>query len=288
MSSTTNFTKFKERIEAAKNKESQKKASAFNWLKLENGQKKVLRFLPLKNENLELPFTEQHFHSLTFPDGHYEQIVCPRKVDEDRDCPFCNYATKQYRKYKDTEKVEYKELFKQLAAKEQYLLVGYSVNEVDPANLKPDDCLIFKASSQANKESIVNKVLKEVDFIDFSIGRNVEISKTRPSGKAAYSTISIDFEDPSQAFPGNNGKQVWDQLVQLSPDLTKLVTPLSDKEIQDKFNEFVANPTEVDEETELLHNTESMRVIPTIETKVDEPDATLDLEALRKSMEDDD
>lgn len=242
----TNFTKFREKMEAAKTTGKKAFTPKFHYAKLEAGKRHTFRFLPLKNEGLELPITIHHHHSLNFPDGHFESITCSRKVDGG-DCPFCDEASRLWRKFTDTEEVAYKEAAKSLFAKTHYLLVGYEPSEIDSSDLKAEDVKIVRASSKSNMELIQTKLEKEVDFIDFSVGRDVTLFKSKSKGVTDITTITWDFDDPSVAFTGKNGKNVWDQLLELSPDLSEIVNPLEPKALADKFTAYKTAPVTADD-----------------------------------------
>lgn len=288
---TTNFEKFREKLEQSKTK---KFASTSNitWMKLDAGKRYDMRFLPLKSENLELPIAIYHYHSITFPDGHYESIACPKK-SEDRDCPFCALANQMYRKFTKTENVEYKEAFKKLVAKTHYLLVGFEPSKIDAADIKLEDIKVVKASSKANMDLIESKLAKEVDFIDFKTGRNIELAKTK-GVKGGFDTIVFDFADPSVAIAGPNGKAIWDELVEKSPDLSSVVKPMDDEKLAAKFKEYSSAPVATDEdedesEREVLApakpiNMAKAVVKPTI--NAEETEAPFDLDEIRSVLED--
>ena len=147
---TTNFQLFKERLEKSKTK---KATTSFNWMKLDSGKRYTLRFIPLKSENFELPIAIYNHHALNFPDGHFESVACPR-LSEERDCPFCTFASQQYKRYTKTDNRDYLDAFKKLVVKKHYLLVGYEPSEIDTSEIKPEDLKIVRASSQANMHSI--------------------------------------------------------------------------------------------------------------------------------------
>lgn len=244
---TINFEKFKQKMEQSKQKKSGP-SSSIHWMKFETGKRYTFRFLPLKSEGLELPIAIYHHHSLTFPDGHFESVSCPKKTDEG-DCPFCDHATAMYRKFTKTERPEYKEAFKKLVVKTHYLLAGYEPTAIDYSDLKAEDVKVIRASSKANMDLIESKLAKEVDFVDFATGRTVDILKTKGSGKDAFPSITWDFNDPEVAVSGKNGKTTWDDIVDLSPDLTSVIKPLDHDGLMKKFNDFMSAP-EVDDEDE--------------------------------------
>ena len=283
---TTNFDKFREKMEQKVKKPS---TSTMTWMKLETGKHYTLRFLPLKSEALELPISIFHHHAVTFPDGHFESIACPKK-NEDRDCPFCTLATQMYRKFTKTEKEQYKEAFKKLVVKTHYLLVGFEPSLIDPTNIKPEDLKIVRASSKANMDLIEGKLAKEIDFIDFASGRSVEISKTK-GVKGGFDTITLDFNDPSIAFSGKNGKAIWDMLLEKSPDLTTVVRPLDEEKLALKFKEYTSAPVSSDDEDENEEEREMLEVVnpskmaKPAQTK-EEEDLPFDLDDMRKALED--
>lgn len=281
--STTNFERFKQKLEASKAK---KPSATSSWFKAEAGKRYQLRFLPLKNENLELPLTIYHHHALTFPDGHFESIACPKKHDLG-DCPFCDLAWKTYRTFTKTEDVSYKEAFKKLVAKTHYLLIAYDTKEVDPANITEADLKIVRASSKTNMEQLEGKLEKGVDFVDFQEGRNVEYVKSKATAKGAFDTIVFDFGDKSVAFEGKNGKKVWDELVEKSPDLAPIVNPLSHDALMAKFVEFSSQPVVAHDEQERQTLVPSMASTPKKAPVVsaDDDDDSIDLDALRKELD---
>ena len=288
---TTNFALFKEKLEKSKTK---KVASNFTWMKLDSGKRYTLRFIPLKSENFELPIAIYNHHALNFPDGHFESVACPR-ASEERDCPFCNFATKQYKTYTKTDNRDYLDAFKKLVMKKHYLLVGFEPSEIDTSDIKPEDLKIVRASSQANMQSIESKLEKEIDFVDFKTGRNVELKKIKGTGKDAITTIIWDFNDPEPAFTGKNADKIWQELLDKSPDLTAITTPLSEAELNKKFAEFTATPVDQDEADETEAETEERLVskYKPAPTKVPAPvaveadDNELDIEAMRKMLADD-
>ena len=284
---TTNFDKFKQKMEQSKAK---KASTGFNWMKYDAGHKYTLRFLPLKSENLELPISIFNHHAVTFPDGHFESIACPRQT-EDRFCPFCDLASKTYRKFTKTENKEYLEAAKKLFAKKHYLLVGYQPSEIDTSNISSDDIKIIRASSQSVMGLIESKLEKEIDFVDFQTGRDVELLKTKATGKNTVTTITWDFSDPTPAFDGKNAKKIWDSLVEASPDLTSIVTPLNDADLAAKFKEFSSTPTEADEEvdeSEVEHEMLDKYKPASKKQSIKEPevDSDIDLDEMRKMLED--
>ena len=287
---TTNFNKFKEKLEQSKAK---KTVSAFNWMKLDSGKRYNLRFLPLKSENLELPIAIYNHHALNFPDGHFESVACPKKT-EDRDCPFCKLASDTYRKFTKTENKEYLNAFKQLVVKTHYLLVGYEPSLVDQNSIKSEDLKIVRASSKSNMELIEAKLEREIDFVDFSTGRDVELRKTKGTGKDAITTIVWDFGDPSQAFEGKVGRKTWDELIEKSPDLTPIVTPLPDAELLKKYNDYVTSPVEKDEveeaeeeEHQVVARYSKPASVPVRTEVKDDDEVPFDIDDMRKALADD-
>lgn len=280
----TNFEKFRSKMEQAKAKKSS--ANPYNWKKLDAGKRYPMRFLPLKSEGLELPISIFHHHSVTFPDGHYENIACPKRSDG-TDCPFCTLASNMYKKFVSTEDLQYKEAFKKLVAKTHYLLVGYDPTTIEVAQLKVDDLEIVRASSKSNMELIESKLAKEIDFVDFKTGRNVELFKSKGSGKNDITTIMWDFDDPSVAFSAKDGKAIWDQLIELSPDLTPLVQPMDPEKLAAKFAEFSAQPIhreETEEEEEVSAPVSMLKPKTAVVAASD--DAPFDIDALRAQLED--
>lgn len=292
---STNFDKFREKMEQAKNKKTST-PNQVNWMKLDAGKRYTLRFLPLKSENMELPISYFHHHALTFPDGHFESIPCSKRIDNS-DCPFCRLATAQYKKFVDTENPQYKEAFKSLVVKTHFLLVGYEPSTVDTSNITAEDVKIVRASSKNNMELIESKLTREIDFVDFKTGRNVELFKSKSKGKVVsggksqdITTIVWDFDDPSIAFEGKNGKEVWDKLVEVSPDLTPIVSALSPSKLQEKYEEFITAPVEKETSEDLPETVPSQtmpkqQVVVKASTHKDEPE--LDIKELQRMMEDD-
>jgi hypothetical protein len=279
-------------MEQAKSKKSNS-SSQFNWMKLDAGKRYTLRFLPLKSENLELPIAVYHHHALTFPDGHFESIACPKKTEEGP-CPFCEQASQLYRKYTKTENLEYKEAAKKLFVKTHYLLVGFEPSEIDINDVKAEDIKIVRASSKANMDLIEAKLQKEVDFVDFKSGRSVELIKTKGSGKDAITNITWDFGDPEVAIDGKNGQKVFDEILDKSPDLSPIVKPMGYEELQKKFTEFMATPVascdDDDDEAErkALVPAQKFQKAPVTKTaaKVDSEELPFDVEDMRKALED--
>ena len=236
----TNFSLFKELLEKSNQKAS--KTGPY-WFKVVAGQTHTLRFLPLKSRNFELPLEIYNHHAINFPDGRFESFACPKKSGEG-DCPFCELATASYKKYTATDNVAYKEAFKQLVVKQNYLLVGYEADKIDTSNITEESVKIVRASSKASMEAIVSIMSKEKDFVDFNSGRNVELLK--PAGKGAIVATSWAFQDPEPAFAGKNGQSYFDKLVEVSPDLTALITPPTPEKMAELMTRFTSQP-KVDE-----------------------------------------
>lgn len=223
-----------------KNRKSYAQTDGPVWFKPQAGQAHTLRFLPLKSKDLRFPLEVYHHHAVNFPDGHFESIACPQKSGQG-DCPFCKHATATYKKFLNTENESYKEAFRQLVVKTHYLLVGYEPDKIDPMNLKQGDAKVVRASSKASMELIENMLSKGKDFIDFDEGRNVELLKPKSSG--AISAITWSFDDQSKAFDTKSGRKIWESLIELSPDLTNVVTPLGEVALQAKFATFTGGST---------------------------------------------
>jgi hypothetical protein len=291
--STTNFEKFRQKMEQAKAKKSAS-ASQMTWMKLESGKRYNVRFLPLKSENLELPFSLYNHHAITFPDGHFESIACPKKTNGE-DCPFCNLASQLYRKYTNTDKEEYKEAAKKLFPKTHFLLVGFEPSAIDPADIKPEDCKVIRASSKANMDLIESKLAKEIDFVDFKTGRCVELVKSKASGKGSFETVVWDFADPSVAIDGKNGKALWEELVEKSPDLTQLITPMDADKLAAKFKEYMSQPIakdDAEEDREVLEGATPASMakvkapVAAAKSTTAEDEIPFDLDDMRKALED--
>lgn len=289
---TTNFEKFKQKMEQAKAKKSVT-SSQFNWMKLDAGKRYTLRFLPLKSENLELPIAIYHHHALKFPDGHFESIACPKK-SEDRDCPFCAQASQLYRKFTKTENVEYKEAAKKLFVKTHYLLVGFEPDQIDATEIKPEDLKIVRASSKANMELLEAKLAKEIDFVDFTTGRTIDLIKTKGTGKDAITNITWDFNDPGVAIEGKNGRKTFDELVDKSPDLTPIVKAMDDASLQKKYEEFMAAPVSSDTEDDHDEVERAAFIAPTPKPKAspkaapkEDDSLPFDIEDMKNALEED-
>ena len=238
----TNFNLFKELLEKANQKTA--KTGPY-WFKPAPGTTHTLRFLPLKSKNFELPLEIFNHHAINFPDGRFESFACPQKAGLG-ECEFCKLASASYKKYTATDNVAYKEAFKQLVVKQNYLLVGYEADKIDTGNITEESVKIVRASSKASMEAIVSIMSKEKDFVDFDSGRNVELLK--PAGKGAIVATSWAFQDPEPAFTGKNGKAIWEKLIEVSPDLTSLVTPPSSEKMAELMARFTSQP-KVDEPT---------------------------------------
>lgn len=235
---TTNFDRFRQLIEARDAAKSPK-SNGPSWFKAEKGQTYSLRFLPLKSQNLELPIEFYHHHALAFPDGRFESFACKQRRGEG-DCPFCKLANDSYKKFLATNDESYKEAFKQLVAKTQYLLVGYEASKLDLDNLTEKDLKIVRASSKAAMEQIETALAKGKDFVDFTDGRNIDLRK--PAGKGDVVAIIWEFDDQSVAFSGKNGKATWDKLIELSPDLTNIVSSPTDEKLAELLKRFGTGP----------------------------------------------
>lgn len=289
----TDFQKFRQKMDQAKQKS--KSSSQYNWAKLDAGKRYSFRFLPLKSEGLDLPISVFHHHAITFPDGHFESIACPKRAGTG-ECPFCAYATQLYRKFTRTENIKYKDAFKKIVAKTHYLLVGYNIKELDPTNITSEDLKIVRASSKANMELIETKLEKEIDFVDFTVGRTVDLVKTKSTGKDAVTTVVWDFGDAEPAFSGKNGAKIWNELVDKSPDLTPIVTPLEPAALEAKFKEFMESPivsddfSEDEPDRELLDTSSRHATVDKVST-VDASDSSassdFSLEDMRKAIEED-
>ena len=232
----TNFNLFKELLEKSNQKTA--KVGPY-WFKAQPGVTHTLRFLPLKSRNFELPLEIFNHHAVNFPDGRFESFACPQKAGEGK-CPFCELASASYKKYQATDNQEYKDAFKQLVVKQNYLLVGYETDKIDANALKEEDVKIVRASSKASMEQIVSIMSKERDFVDFESGRNVELVK--PAGKGPIVATAWAFQDPEPAFTGKKGKEIWDKLIELSPDLTAMVTPPTPEKMAEFVTRFTSQP----------------------------------------------
>lgn len=274
----TNFNLFKELLEKSNQKAS--KTGPY-WFKPVAGTTHTLRFLPLKSRNFELPLEIYNHHAINFPDGRFESFACPQKAGEG-ECEFCKLASASYKKYTATDNVGFKDAFKQLVVKQNYLLVGYEPNTLDPANITEESVKIVRASSKASMETIVSIMSKEKDFVDFDSGRNVELLK--PAGKGAIVATTWAFQDPEPAFTGKTAKATWDKLLEVSPDLTSLITPPTKEKMAELVARFMSQP-KVDEPT--VSATASAPVRPAKAVPAPSEDMGDDeLAALRASLED--
>lgn len=279
---TTNFDRFRQLIEqrdAAKSP----KTTGPTWFKAEKGQTYSLRFLPLKSQNLELPIEFYHHHALQFPDGKFESFACKQRRGEG-DCPFCKLANDTYKKYLATNDESYKEAFKQIVAKTQYLLVGYEPSKLDLENLTEKDLKIVRASSKAAMEQIETALAKGKDFVDFNEGRNIDLRK--PAGKGDVVAVIWEFDDQSVAFPGKTGKATWDKLVDLSPDLTNIVTSPTDEKLSELMKRFGTAPA-LQEEAVVKAPVPSLAKAPTKSKAVAQTETSgeVDIDALRAALE---
>ena len=236
----TNFNLFRELLE----KSNQKPAKTGpKWFKPVAGTTHTLRFLPLKSRNFELPLEIYNHHAINFPDGRFESFSCRQKAGLG-ECEFCKLASTSYKKYTATDDVKYKDAFKQLVVKQNYLLVGYEPDKLDTANITEESVMVVRASSKAAMETIVSIMSKEKDFVCSDSGRDVELLK--PSGKGNIVATTWAFQDPSPAFSGKNAKAIWDKLIEVSPDLTSLITPPSEEKMAELMARFTSQP-KVDE-----------------------------------------
>ncbi len=281
----TNFNLFRELLEKANQKSS--KVGPY-WFKPTAGTTHTLRFLPLKSRNYELPLEIYNHHAINMPDGRFLSFACPQKAGEG-ECPFCKLASASYKKFTNTDNEKYKDAFKQLVVKQNYLLVGYEPSKIDPNAIKEEDVKIVRASSKAAMEMIVSIMSKEKDFVDFDSGRNVELLK--PSGKGQVIATTWAFQDPEPAFQGKNGKQTWEKLLEVSPDLTSLITPPSKEKMAEYLESYMSQPVESD----VVSPTKAASELPRKSTEVSSSDDTISddsiddgvLAALRKSLEND-
>lgn len=279
MASTTNFNLFRELLEKSNQKPARTGPS---WFKPIAGQTHTLRFLPLKSRNMELPVEIYNHHAIIFPDGKFESFACPQKAGEG-ECSFCQLASSSYKKFTATDNVIYKDAFKQLVVKQNYLLVGYEPDKIDPANITDESVKIVRASSKASMETIVSIMSKEKDFVDFDSGRNVELLK--PAGKGAIVATVWSFQDPEPAFLGKKGKETWDKLLEVSPDLTSLITPPTQERLAELMTRFTSQPKVEDPIVSSVtgsvkHEKESA---PAVNKEIGDDD----LQALRRSLQDD-
>lgn len=235
---TTNFALFREKLAAQQSANTKKTGT--NWFKATPGVTHSFRFLPLKSQNLELPIEFYHHHAITMPDGKFESFGCRQRRGEG-DCPFCRLATESYKKFVKTDNEDYKNAFKQLVAKSHYLLVGYEKDKLDLANLTEKDLWIVRASSKTSMEQLETALAKGRDFVDFVEGREIELRK--PATKADLVAIIWEFQDSSVAFTKDEGgKNTWDKLVELSPDLTSIVSSPSDEKLAELLARYTSSP----------------------------------------------
>ena len=274
----TNFNLFKELLEKSNQKAA--KTGPY-WFKVVAGQTHTLRFLPLKSKNMELPLEIYNHHAVNFPDGRFESFACPQKAGEG-ECEFCKLASASYKKYTATDNVQYKDAFKQLVVKQNYLLVGYEVDKLDKDNITEESVKIVRASSKASMETIVSVMSKEKDFVDFDLGRNVELLK--PAGKGAIVATTWAFQDPEPAFLGKNGKAVWEKLIEVSPDLTALITPPTPEKMAELMARFTSQP-KVDEPV-VSPTATAMGKGKTASTPVSDDLGDDELAELRRSLQD--
>lgn len=282
----TDFNKFKELLEKRSETGNTKKSA---YLKMEKGTSKTVRFLPLKSQGLELPIEIYDHHAIKFPDGKYEYFACPKKKDGSH-CPFCDMAWDAWKKFSATQNEDYKSAFKNLIVKSAYLLVGYDVDAIDPSNITEDDTFIVRTASKDAIASIDNMLVKGRDFVDFNTGKNATLTKPKSDMQA----ITFVWDDPEPAFQGKGGEKIWNKLVEVSRDLTEVVTPPSPDKLNELVSRFKATPTEQDlpsskneEEEEkpvmTTNRTPAKKAAPVEETEGD----GVDLDALRKMIEED-
>lgn len=282
---TTNFNRFKQMKEDAS--KSKGPISNLRWFKSEAGKTYTMRFLPLKSQDLEFPVEVYHHHAISFPDGHFESIPCSKRINNES-CPFCELATKEYKTFTKTGDEAHKDAFKKLVAKTHYLLVGYDVNTVNPKDLKQDDVVIVRASARTTMELIDNQLAKGRDFIDYNEGRNIELLKAKGN---TMTPVAWDVQDSGRA---DLPKDAWDKLVEISPDLKQVVTPLSHSALMAKFEEFSSTPLVSDESED---EEEEVRNSPALSMPKSQPVATsskkkskeadIDLDELRNMMDED-
>jgi hypothetical protein len=277
---TTNFDKFKQLMEQKAAAKAPKKTGP-NWFKAEKGVSYNFRFLPLKSQNMELPIEFYHHHAINFPDGRFESFACRQRKGEG-DCPFCKLANETYKKFLATDNEDYKNAFKQIVAKTHYLLVGYEPTKIDKDNISESDLKVVRASSKATMEKIETQLSKGKDFVDFTEGRNWELKK--PEGKGDVIAVNWDIDDTSVAFPGKDGKKVWEQLLDVSPDLSKLVESPSDEKLAELMTRFAQAPViaEPTTKTSALADTSKSKVA---KAEAVEANEDIDIEALRRQLE---
>ena len=280
---TTNFERFRQMIEqrdAAKSP----KSTGPTWFKAEKGITYSLRFLPLKSQNLELPIEFYHHHALQFPDGRFESFACKQRRGEG-DCPFCKLANDTYKKYLATNDERFKDAFKQIVAKTQYLLVGYEPSKLDVDNLTEKDLKIVRASSKAAMEQVEGALAKGKDFVDFNEGRNIDLRK--PAGKGEVVAVTWEFDDQSIAFAGKNGKGLWDKLVELSPDLTNIVSSPTDEKLAELLQRYASGPVVADPEPApvSMPSISSRPAARKAASFATSDDGDVDIDALRRVLE---
>ena len=95
----------------------------------------------------------------------------------------------------------------------------------------------------------------------------------------------------SLAIAGKNGKAVWDELLEKSPDLTVVVRPLDAEKLAAKYKEYISAPVSSDdeedgeEEREMLDKVEPAKMAKPSPVK-EEEDLPFDLDDMRKCLED--
>ena len=278
MASQTNFNLFRELLEKSNQKAAK---SGPRWFKPIAGTTHTLRFLPLKSRNFELPLEIYNHHAINFPDGRFESFPCRQKAGVG-ECEFCKMASASYKKYTATDNVAYKDAFKQLVVKQNYLLVGYEPDKLDTSNITEDSVMIVRASSKAAMETIVSIMSKEKDFVCPDSGRNVELLK--PSGKGNIVATTWAFQDPEPAFTGKNAKAIWDKLIEVSPDLTSLITPPSEEKMAELVARFTSQPKVEEPVVSPTMNAQTDR--PAKKVEVSDSVSDDDLAELRRSLED--
>ena len=275
----TNFNLFKELLE--KSNQKTKKVGP-SWFKPVAGTTHTLRFLPLKSRDFELPLEIYNHHAINFPDGRFESFACPQKAGLG-ECEFCKLASASYKKFTATDNEDYKTAFKQLVVKQQYLLVGYEPDKLDINSLTEEDIKVVRASSKSSMDLIVSMMAKEKDFVDFNSGRNVELLK--PAGKGAIVATTWAFQDPEPAFTGKTAQATWDKIIELSPDLTAIITPPTPEKMVELMARFTSQP-KVEEATV----SPTAQITHTITTKkpvvASDEIGDAELAELRKSLED--
>lgn len=277
---TTNFDKFKQLMEQKAAAKVSKRTGP-NWFKAEKGVSYNFRFLPLKSQNMELPIEFYHHHAINFPDGRFESFACRQRKGEG-DCPFCKLANDTYKKFLATDNEDYKTAFKQIVAKTHYLLVGYEPSKIDKDHITEADLKVVRASSKATMEKIEGILSKGKDFVDFAEGRNWELKK--PDGKGDVIAVNWDIDDASVAFAGKDGKKLWEQLIEVSPDLTNLVASPSDEKLAEYMTRFMQAPTVADPATTRKSALSDTSILPARAESVGKQE-DVDIEALRKALQ---